>query len=109
MLARRLEAEDQDEEAGRLSPDNRLTCHVHQRWIHQCVASPVHVHPVTRHRWCRASARPLTVVIDVLACTVAMTCPACGAGSSAATTRLVAACRASLGITSAARLTAVAA
>ncbi|MBB5895423.1 hypothetical protein [Kutzneria kofuensis] len=107
-LARRLRAEDQDEDAGRLSPDDRLTCHVHGRWIHQCVSSPVHVHPVTRHRWCRRCERPLTVAIDELAGTVRMTCPGCGAGGSGATTRLLAACRASLGVVTARRPAAVA-
>ena len=37
VLAHWLAAEDQAEDAGRLHPDDRLTCHVHGRWIHQCV------------------------------------------------------------------------
>ena len=49
------------------APDDRLTCHVHGRWIHQCVASPVHVNPVTRHRWCRDCDTELGVVVDELA------------------------------------------
>jgi hypothetical protein len=95
-LAHWLAAEDEGEDAGRLDPDDRLTCHVHGRWIHQCVSSPVHVNPVTRHRWCRECAVELTVAVDELARTVTMRCPRCSEGSSAATARLLAACRASL-------------
>jgi hypothetical protein len=50
-----LVEEDHAEDDGVLAPDDRLTCHVHGRWIHQCVASPVHVNPVTRHRHRRAT------------------------------------------------------
>jgi uncharacterized ParB-like nuclease family protein len=96
VLAQRLAAEDRAEDAGRLDPDDRLTCHVHGRWIHHCVSSPVHVNRVTRHRWCRDCAAELTVAVDELARTVTMRCPRCSRGSSAATTRLLAACRASL-------------
>src|SRR5436190_4241833 len=92
-----LATEDDAEDMGLLAPDDRLTCHVHGRWIHQCVSSPVHVHPVLRLRWCRACERALTAVIDELARTVEMTCPRCGIGGNVATTRLLAACRASLG------------
>ncbi|MFC0110559.1 hypothetical protein [Kibdelosporangium aridum] len=95
-LVGRLAAEDEAERAERLSPDDRLTCHVHGKWIHQCVSSPLHAHPVTRHRWCRDCAMVLTVTVDELARTVAMRCPRCGGGSSAATVRLLAACQASL-------------
>jgi hypothetical protein len=95
-LAHWLSAEDQAEDAGRLDPDDRLSCHVHGRWIHQCVSSPVHVNPVTRHRWCRDCAAELTVAVDELARTVTMRCPQCNLGSSAATARLLTACRASL-------------
>jgi hypothetical protein len=98
-LAHWLAAEDQSEDAGRLEPDDRLTCHVHGRWIHQCVSSRVHVNPVTRHRWCRDCAAELTVAVDELARTVTMRCPHCNQGSSAATERLLSACRASLGHT----------
>ena len=53
-----LVEEDYAEDTGELAPDDRLTCHVHGRWIHQCVASPVHVNPVTRHRHRRATGLP---------------------------------------------------
>jgi hypothetical protein len=91
-----LVEEDHAEDDGVLAPDDRLTCHVHGRWIHQCVSSPVHVNPVTRHRWCRGCDSPLGVVVDELAGAVAMRCPRCGHGGSAATARLLAACRASI-------------
>ncbi|MEQ0561233.1 hypothetical protein ABJI51_19270 [Amycolatopsis sp. NEAU-NG30] len=91
-----LATEDDAEDMGLLAPDDRLTCHVHGRWIHQCAASPSHVNPVTRHRWCRGCRNELTVAVDELSGEVAMSCPRCGHGGSAATTRLVAACRASL-------------
>jgi hypothetical protein len=100
VLAHWLAAEDRAEDAGRLDPDDRLTCHVHGRWIHQCVSSPVHVNPVTRHRWCRDCAAELTVAVDELAGTVTMRCPRCGQGGSTATARLSAACRASLSLAS---------
>ncbi|ALG08889.1 hypothetical protein [Kibdelosporangium phytohabitans] len=95
-LADRLAAEDEAERAGLLAPDDRLTCHVHGKWIHQCVSSPLHAHPVTCHRWCRDCETALTVVVDELSRTVRMRCPRCGGGTSAATVRLLAACRASL-------------
>ncbi|MEV6240483.1 hypothetical protein [Lentzea sp. NPDC051838] len=91
-----LVEEDLAEDDGVLAPDDRLTCHVHGRWIHQCVASPVHVNRVTRHRWCRGCDAELGVVVDELSGDVAMRCPRCGRGGSAATTRLIAACRASI-------------
>ncbi|SFW77114.1 hypothetical protein [Amycolatopsis australiensis] len=98
-----LATEDDAEDMGLLAPDDRLTCHVHGRWIHQCVASPAHVSPVTRHRWCRGCRTELAVAVDELTLRVTMTCPRCGHGSSPATTRLTAACRASLAAERAAR------
>ncbi|WP_434442029.1 hypothetical protein [Lentzea sp. E54] len=95
-FAQRLVIEDRAEDAGFMAPDDRLTCHVHGRWIHQCVSSPVHVNQVTRHRWCRACRTPLGIVIDELTRDVLMRCQRCGEGGSAATTRLIAACRKSL-------------
>ncbi|MFJ1765684.1 hypothetical protein ACIOD2_35530 [Amycolatopsis sp. NPDC088138] len=91
-----LATEDDAEDMGLLAPDDRLTCHVHGRWIHQCAASPLHVSPVTRHRWCRDCRAPLAVAVDELAVAVSMSCPRCGHGGSAATARLTTACRASL-------------
>jgi hypothetical protein len=98
-----LATEDDAEDMGLLAPDDRLTCHVHGRWIHQCVASPLHVSPVTRHRWCRDCRAELAVAVDELAVAVSMSCPRCGRGGSAATTRLTTACRASLTAERAAR------
>ena len=101
-----LATEDDAEDMGLLAPDDRLTCHVHGRWIHQCVASPAHVSPVTRHRWCRGCRTELAVAVDELSLAVTMSCPRCGDGGSAATTRLTAACRTSLAAERAARHTA---
>lgn len=95
-LADRLVIEDRAEDTGTLAPDDRLTCHVHGRWIHQCVSSPIHVNQVTRHRWCRDCQSELGVVVDELSREVVMCCRRCGNGGSAATTRLVEACRRSL-------------
>lgn len=95
-LAGRLAKENIDEDAGRLASDDRLTCQVHGRWIYECVSSPEHVNKVTRHRWCRDCAAVLTVVVDDVAGTVTMSCPGCGYGHSAATRRLLAACRGSI-------------
>ena len=93
-----LATEDDAEDVGLLAPDDRLTCHVHGRWIHQCVSSPLHVSPVTRHRWCRGCRTALSVAVDELGGIVSMTCPRCGDGGSPATARLIAACRASLAV-----------
>ena len=95
-LSRRMQEEDLAEDAGLLAPDDRLTCAVHGRWIHQCVSSALHVNQVTRHRWCRACACELTVAVDELSGDVTMSCPGCGEGVSAASARVIAACRKSL-------------
>lgn len=95
-LSGRLAWEDRAEDAGRLAPDDRLTCHVHGRWIHECVASPLHVSQVTRHRWCCGCSAELTVAIDQLGRSVTMACPRCGDGHSPTTERLITACQASL-------------
>jgi hypothetical protein len=95
-MVTRLAIEDQAEDAGLVQPDQRLTCPVHRRWIHQCVASPVHVNQVTRHRWCRRCGCALPVVVDELTATITIRCPNCEAGGSAATDRLVAACERSI-------------
>ncbi|WP_204164873.1 hypothetical protein [Rhodococcus oxybenzonivorans] len=91
-----LASEDAAEDDLRLAPDDRVTCPLHHRWIYRCVASPAHINAVTRHRWCRSCAVPLPVVIDEIAGTVTIVCTRCGDGGSPATTRLIAACRASL-------------
>lgn len=95
-LDRRLSEEDRAEDNGLIDPDDRLTCHLHGKWIHQCVSSSAHVNQVTRHRWCRSCSTVLTAVVDELSATVLMSCPRCGDGRSAATYRLLAACRASI-------------
>ena len=95
-LAAKLAAEDAAVESG-LSPFERLTCAAHRRWIHQCIASPQHVSPVTGHRWCRDCQFPLTVVVDELTGDATMTCPRCQhTPQNIATRQIVRACRASL-------------
>ncbi|MFG1643538.1 hypothetical protein ACGFMK_24860 [Amycolatopsis sp. NPDC049252] len=95
-LARTLTAEDQSEEDG-LDPLERVTCRTHRRWLHDCVASPLHVVIVTGTRWCRKCECALNVAIDQLAGDVAVRCPSCGeAPATRATRQLVRACRASL-------------
>ena len=64
-LAVALAAEDRAEDAG-LDPLERATCRVHRRWLHRCIASPVHVMMVTGHRWCRTCEVSATVAIDEL-------------------------------------------
>ncbi|MFD5824791.1 hypothetical protein [Lentzea sp. NPDC060358] len=90
-----LDAEDLAEEAG-LDPHARATCRLHRRWLHECVASPDHVIPVTGHRWCRPCGRPLEVVVDET--TARLSCPACGTSTpdTAANRQVVRACRTSL-------------
>lgn len=95
-LAVRLAVEDRAELAGRLPVDSRVTCAVHRRWMHHCVSSPVHVNQVTGHRWCRSCSEALTVAVDELNRTVAMSCPTCGDGHNSASDRLVVACLGSL-------------
>jgi hypothetical protein len=78
-LAERLATEDAAVEAG-LSPFEQLTSPAHRRWLHQCIASPQHVSPVTGHRWCRDCACPVNVAVD----------------DRVATRQILRACRASL-------------
>ncbi|MEV6241267.1 hypothetical protein [Lentzea sp. NPDC051838] len=90
-----LSAEDLAEELG-LDPHARVTCGLHRCWLHQCVASPDHVIPVTGHRWCRPCGRPLDVVVDET--TARLFCPTCGTGTpdTAANRQVVRACRTSI-------------
>lgn len=102
-LAERLATEDAAVEAG-LSPFERLTCPAHRRWVHQCIASPQHVSPVTGHRWCRDCACPVTVAVDELSGDVTVTCPRCHhAPEGVATRQILRASRASLAIVHKAR------
>lgn len=95
-LALALTGEDQSEEDG-LNPLERITCHTHRRWLHDCVASPLHVVIVTGTRWCRTCECALNIAIDQLAGDVAVHCPSCGeTPATNATRQLVRACRASL-------------
>ncbi|WP_439664166.1 hypothetical protein ACSHWB_23595 [Lentzea sp. HUAS TT2] len=90
-----LAAEDLAEELG-LDPHARVTCGLHRCWLHQCVASPDHVMPVTGHRWCRPCRRPLEVLVD--GTTARLYCPRCGTGTpdTAANRQVVRACQTSI-------------
>ena len=95
-LALALTAEDWSEEDG-LDPLERTTCRTHRRWLHDCVASPLHVLVVTGTRWCRRCERALDVAIDHVAGDVSLRCPSCGeTPANRATRQIVRACRASL-------------
>jgi hypothetical protein len=95
-LAAALFAEDEAEEDG-LNPHERTTCHVHRRWLHDCVSSPQHVIVVTGHRWCRRCACAATVAVDELAGDVSLRCFRCGEmPAGPANRQVVRACRASL-------------
>lgn len=96
-LAAALAEEDDAELLRELSPLDRITCTVHRRWVHECVASPLHVIVVTGHRWCRACQSPCTVAVDHLTCTVKVRCPVCWrVPVCAATDQIVRTCQASL-------------
>ncbi|MEU5265563.1 hypothetical protein, partial [Amycolatopsis sp. NPDC021455] len=75
-LAIALTGEDQSEEDG-LNPLERVTCRTHRRWLHDCVASPLHVVITTGTRWCRACECALNIAIDQLAGDVSVHCPSC--------------------------------
>jgi hypothetical protein len=100
MLARRLttvlDQEDAAERAG-LSPFERITCPLHRRWLHECIASPVHVVPVAGYRWCRECSASATVSVDELLQDVRVACPRCGRTPHAiASEQIVRTCRASM-------------
>ncbi|MFI6095716.1 hypothetical protein ACIA8G_09195 [Lentzea sp. NPDC051213] len=76
-LATALEIEDRAEGEG-LSPFDRITCRLHRRWMHDCVASPAHVVAVAGSRWCDGCAAAATVTVDHLSCTVVVSCSRCG-------------------------------
>ncbi len=95
-LAARLAAEDVAEEAG-LDPFERVSCRLHQRWLHQCVSSPAHIVAFTGHRWCRTCEAPASVAVDEWLGDVRVVCTRCGAAPRGRATRqLIRACVASL-------------
>lgn len=95
-LAAALCDEDDAEETG-LNPHERTTCHVHRRWLHDCVSSPLHVIVVTGHRWCRRCECAVDVAVDELAGDVSLRCPKCREmPAGPANRQVVRACRASL-------------
>lgn len=96
-LANTLIVEDAAEEREALSAHERITCHVHRRWAHECISSPVHVIVVTGHRWCRRCEAEASVAVDELTGSVAVVCTACRRPpDTAATRQIIRTCRASL-------------
>lgn len=92
-----LADENASEERAELSPHERLTCRLHRRWAHQCIASPVHVIPVTGHRWCRTCETSTGVAVDELSGTVALACGRCGdAPATLAARQIITTCQASM-------------
>jgi hypothetical protein len=77
-LGATVTAEDMAEELGVLSPHDRVTCRFHRRWLHECVASPLHAIPVTGHRWCPTCQCTVNVAVDQFTGSVRLTCPSCG-------------------------------
>lgn len=97
QLAAALSTEDHAEAENGLDPLERTTCWTHRRWLHQCIASPLHVIQVTGHRWCRNCACAVNVAVDELKGDVRLNCPRCGrTPDTRATRQIMRACRASL-------------
>jgi hypothetical protein len=95
-LASKLTAEDCQEYAG-LNPFERQTCHVHRRWLHDCVSSPAHVNMISGHRWCRSCETAANVSIDHVTGAANVLCPRCQCSpNSLATRQIIRACKASL-------------
>ncbi|MGW5721204.1 hypothetical protein ACWEVP_33855 [Amycolatopsis sp. NPDC003865] len=99
LLASTLAGEDRDEDAGRLDPTDRVTCRTHRRWLHDCVASPVHTNPAIGYRWCRRCDHQALVAVDELTGEVTIHCGLCGRSPhSRVNLELVALCRRSLAL-----------
>jgi hypothetical protein len=96
-LGATLTAEDLAEELGALSPHDRVTCRFHRRWLHDCVASPLHAVPVTGHRWCPTCQCAVNVAVDELAGSVRLACPSCGRfPDTRANRQIIRSCRGSM-------------
>ncbi|GHF90183.1 hypothetical protein GCM10017567_00090 [Amycolatopsis bullii] len=99
LLAATLAREDRTEDTGGLDPTDRVTCRIHRRWLHDCVASPVHSNPATGYRWCRRCDHQALVAVDELAGEVTIRCGLCGRiPLSRANQELVELCRRSLAL-----------
>lgn len=96
-LAHLLIAEDAAEDREELSPFERISCHTHRRWAHECISSPIHVIVVTGHRWCPQCEAQATVAIDELRGDVSVICRRCHKSpDTAATRQILRTCRKSL-------------
>lgn len=99
LLAATLAQEDHVEDAGGLDPTDRVTCRTHRRWLHDCVASPVHTNPAIGYRWCRRCDHQALVAVDELVGAVTIRCELCGSvPHSRANQELVELCRRSLAL-----------
>lgn len=95
-LAAKLAEEDLAERTW-LHPLERITCHLHRRWLHHCVHSQVHVIMVTGHRWCRPCQSVASVGVDELTGDVVVRCLRCDRPpDNTATKQIIRTCRASL-------------
>lgn len=88
-LAEALITEDAAEEREELSVFERISCHVHRRWAHECISSPVHVIVVTGHRWCRGCEAEASVAVDELSGSVDVVCTRCRRSPDTAATRQI--------------------
>lgn len=98
-LADMLIIEDAAEDRAELSALERISCHLHRRWAHECISSPMHVIAVTGHRWCRRCEAEATVAVDELTGDVDVVCTRCRKSpATPATRQIVRTCRASLAV-----------
>ena len=92
-----LVLEDAAEEREELSALERVSCHEHRRWAHECISSPTHVIVVTGHRWCRRCNAEASVAVDEVSGSVDVVCTRCRrTPDTAATRQILRTCRASL-------------
>ena len=104
LLASTLHEEDRAEDAGQADPMDRVTCRTHRRWLHECVASPVHTNSAVGYRWCRHCDHQALVAVDELTGDVTIHCGLCGRSPrSRANLELIALCRRSLALARSAR------
>jgi hypothetical protein len=96
-LADMLIAEDAAEDREELPALERISCHVHRRWAHECISSPMHVIAITGHRWCRQCEAEATVAVDELTGDLSVVCTRCRKSpDTPATKQILRVCRKSL-------------
>ena len=96
-LTRVLARENIVEELGAISLQDRLTCRLHESWVHQCITLPHHMFRVTGNRWCRRCESTAAVTVDESHATAAVRCSGCGKPPNGLFGRQIArACQASI-------------